>query len=102
MSDTRSSEKRDVKSVIMDTLQRDFHHTKIVDVLTRPDVDRDGDPLLIIEVIYEGMPGRDDLSAMTGAIGHIRPALMSLGEDAFPLISFISKSDAKAAKLGTT
>ena len=102
MSDMGSSEKLDVKSVVMDALQRDFHHTKIVDVLSRPDVDRDGDRVLIIEVIYEGTPEKHDLLAMSGAIGHIRPELMSLGEDAFPLISFISKSEAKAAKLGTT
>jgi hypothetical protein len=102
MFGVRNTKKLDVKSIVMERLGRNFHNVKIVDVLVHADLDEDGDRVLVIDIVIEGMPEKQDKLAMSGAVRHIRPELVSAGEDAFPLISFISESDARAARLGTT
>ena len=97
-----AAEKAELSDIISTTLRRDFDSIKIVDVIVSRDVDRDGDHVLVVKIIFEGVPKERDMLTMSGAVRHIRPELAKVGEEAFPLISFITKSEAKAAKLGAS
>jgi hypothetical protein len=88
-----------ISKIVADTLKRDFDSVRIVDVNVRSDVDRDGDRILRIEVIFEGHQKDVNVRKLSAAVRHIRPKLFKIGEQAFPLISFISKGDLKEAKL---
>jgi hypothetical protein len=51
---------------------------------------------LRIDVIFEGRPKDIDIKKLSGVVRHVRPRLTDIGEEAFPLFSFISKGDAGA------
>jgi hypothetical protein len=89
-----------IKGIVVDTLKRDAGNVRIVDVFVTSDVDGDGDRVLVIKVVFEGKPKERDFHSMSGVVRHLRPKLAEMGEMAFPLISFISKADAGAARLG--
>ena len=94
-----------IKKVVIGALKRDFDNVKnvrIVNVFVDSNRDRDGDRVLQIMVVLEGTPKAQDVRTMSGAVRQIRPGLAKIGEDAFPLISFISKSDAEEARLGAS
>lgn len=75
---------------------------KIEDVFIQADVDGDGDPVLVIKVVLEGLPKEQDILTMSSAVRRLRPKLAKIGERAFPLISYISNTEARAAKLATS
>jgi hypothetical protein len=100
--DKRAAEK--IKSVVKGTLNRGFEkvgNMRIVSVYVDEDMDRDGERVLKIYVVFDGVPKARDVNIMSGAVGQIRPKLAKIGETAFPLISYISKAEAGAARLGT-
>lgn len=84
----------DVRKVILDTLSADFDSVKIVDVNVQTrSVDEDG-YTLEVQVIFEGKPKDLDASEVSGAVRHVRPKLREIGENAFPLFSFVTKGEA--------
>jgi len=91
---------RAIKRIVEDTLKRDLDTIRVVNILVRSDVDRDGDPVLLIEVIFDGIPKDINVRNLSAAVRHIRPKLAKIGETAFPLISFISKAEAGRALRG--
>ena len=60
-------------------------------IAVRPDFDQYGDEILIIKAIFN----EDRLGAQrtSGLIRHLRPKLAEVGTEAFPIISFIAKSE---------
>ena len=84
----------EIKRLISATLQVDFEDVRILEVRVRDDVDSDGDDILIIDVVFEGQPKDLDARKLSGAVRRVRPGLFELGEEAFPLFSFVSKTDA--------
>jgi len=80
-----------IASVVTKKLSRDFENIKIIDVNVARDVDRDGDEILRIEVVFEGTLKGSDVAS---AARRLRPALAEeTDEDLFPLLSFVSKVD---------
>jgi hypothetical protein len=86
---------REISKVVLETLRNDFYNLKIRDVKVHNDLDFDGDDILRIEVIFEGLPKNVDTSMLSGAVRHIRPKLAEMDEMAFPLLSFISDRELK-------
>jgi len=79
-----------IADAVATRLQRDFRNVRILRVNVAEDVDRDGDDILLIEVVFEGdLKGRDVASAAR----RLRPALEEIDADIFPLLSFVSKVD---------
>ena len=79
-----------VKDVIEETLiERCGDVFELIAV--RPDFDQYGDEILIIKAIFN----EDRLGAQrtSGLIRHLRPKLAEVGTEAFPVISFIAKSE---------
>ena len=60
-------------------------------IAVRPDFDQYGDEILVIKAIFN----EDRLGAQrtSGLIRHLRPKLAEVGTEAFPVISFIAKSE---------
>ena len=60
-------------------------------IAVRPDFDQYGDEILVIKAIFN----EDRLGAQrtSGLIRHLRPKLAKVGTEAFPVISFIAKSE---------
>lgn len=58
-------------------------------------VDQDGDPIVNVKVIFDGGRKRLDGRKVAGFVRHLRANLRDIGErsDAFPVMSFIAKSD---------
>ncbi len=79
-----------VKDVIEETLiERCGDVFELIAV--RPDFDQYGDEILVIKAIFNA----DRLGAKrtSGLIRHLRPKLAEVGTEAFPVISFIAKSE---------
>jgi len=87
-----------IRNVVRDTLSNDFDHIRIIDVRVCDDVDSDGSDVLRIDIIFEGDPKDLDAMKLSGAIRQLRPKLGELDEFAFPILSFISKVDARPRK----
>ena len=60
-------------------------------IAVRPDFNEYGDEILVIKAIFN----KDRLGAQrtSGLIRHLRPKLAEVGTEAFPVISFIAKSE---------
>lgn len=83
----------EIARVVRQTLAADFGSVEIIDVLVHDELDIDGDAVLRVEVIFEGMPKEEDARALSSVVRHVRPKLNAIGEKAFPLFSFISRDD---------
>ena len=84
----------EIEKVISDVLQNDFRNVKILDVRVLKDIDSDGDNILQVDVIFEGQAKDLEPQVLAGAVRHVRPKLFDIGEEAFPLFSYISQKDA--------
>ncbi|MBV9111532.1 MAG: hypothetical protein JOY67_01785 [Hyphomicrobiales bacterium] len=98
----RAAKEKNIKAIVRDTLRHGFENVTIENVLVQTGVDRDGDPVLLIKVILEGLPKEQEILTMSSAVRRLRPKLARIGEQAFPLISYISNTEARAAKLATS
>lgn len=79
-----------IAGAIARRLSRDFHNVQIFKVNVAHDVDRDGDEILRVEVVFEGdLKGQDVASAAR----RLLPTLEEHDADLFPLLSFVSKVD---------
>jgi hypothetical protein len=88
-----------IAKIVSETLAADFRKAKIIDVRVREDRDFDGAEILRVDVLFEGSPADLDAGKLSGAVRNVRPRLVSeAGETAFPLFSFISKSDLGAER----
>ena len=91
-----------ISKVILETLRADFENIEIVDVMVDEDVDFDGDEILRIEVVFHGKPKGADAHKFSSAVRHIRPKLDDIGENAFPILWFISDHELKRQKLAAS
>ncbi len=82
-----------IGNVVAERLSRDFENITIIDVKVAPDVDRDGEDILRIEVVFEGELKGRDIKQVAGAVRRLRPALREIDADLFPLLSFVSRVD---------
>lgn len=85
-----------IHEVVLAALRDDFDDIEIHELIINRDVDYDDDEVLRITVVFEGTPKNIDARIVSGAVRHVRPKLTAMGENAFPLFSFVSKSDVGA------
>lgn len=82
-----------IADIVTTTLSRHFENIKIIHVDVAPDRDRDGEEILRIQVVFDGVVKGKDAASIAGAARHLRPALEEIDADVFPLLSFVSKLD---------
>ena len=79
-----------VKDIVEETLRERCGNVFEL-IAVRPDFNEYGDEILVIKAIFN----KDRLGAQrtSGLIRHLRPKLAEVGTEAFPIISFIAKSE---------
>jgi hypothetical protein len=82
-----------IAATVSDTLSRHFENIKIIKVKVEQDQDHDGEDILRIQVVFDGVVKGKDAASVAGAARYLRPALEKIDADVFPLLSFVSKLD---------
>lgn len=87
--------KRDdaVRKIILAHLAERFEGVRIMAVNLRHATDADGDDILAINVVFDGKSNQLDPTKTSSVVRHVRPAIEVLGEHAFPVFSFIARSE---------
>jgi len=93
MTDMRKLEK-----VIRDVLKERFGNVKFDTIDIKRDYDADGDEILRILVVVEDAVKRLDASRASTVQRYMRPKLADIQETAFPVISYVSRSDYRKQK----
>ncbi|HXK53682.1 MAG TPA: hypothetical protein PK405_03270 [Hyphomicrobiales bacterium] len=86
-----------IEKLISDLVKSRLDGVKILKVSVERSLDYEDDSVLDVTIIFEA---KSDLDAakVASMVRHLRPKLKEAGEAAFPLMSFVSKNDAR--KLG--
>lgn len=66
---------------------------KVVDVLLRRDLDHDGDPVILVDVIFDNPQERLDPKETVSLNRYVRKELLDRDIEDFPIFSFTSESD---------
>ncbi len=85
--------------VIDELIQTRFDEVPFVKITATPDIDEDGEEFLWVKAVYEGQPANIDTRKSVTMVRHMRPKLSDVAVDAFPVISYIAKSDLKKQEL---
>jgi len=85
---------RQVEKLIREVALERFPGGRIVSVRIKRDTDIDGDPIFVVQIVVD--KDRLDAKQASGLTRHIRSKLAEIGEYDFPLLSFVSKSEAGA------
>lgn len=89
----------DVQTVVRDVITEQLDGVRIVRVYTKRDQETEGDGFLRVTVVVDSPASAFNVKRLSGLVRHLRPKLAEHKERAFPLISFMSKADAKALAL---
>ncbi len=82
-----------LKEVIESVLRERFGDVEIETISIEPDFDEDGDAILRVKVMFDGEKNQLDARTASGVLRHMRPRIAEIGEEAFPVISYIAKSE---------
>jgi hypothetical protein len=90
---------REVNEAVWAVLRDRFPDAKVANVSVRPDVDRDGDDILRVVIVLDGTLSSLDKKELFGFVRHLRSRLETVNREEFPVLSFVSKKDAKQMNL---
>ncbi len=82
-----------LKKVIKAVLLERFDNVEIESIFIESDFDEDGDAILRVKVIFDGEQEQLDAHKTSSVLRHLRPKIAEIGEMAFPIISYIAKSE---------
>lgn len=92
-----SAMKPEIAALIEKTVRERFVDIDIQSVTVAEDVDFDGGPVLRVRIVFDHK-GPLDASKTSGIVRHLRHRLVEQDEMAFPIVAFMSKSDAAGMK----
>jgi len=82
-----------LRELVRAVLEERFDDVEFVAINVHPDVDDDGMEYLEIAIVFDSQRTSLDARKTSGLVRHLRPRLAEVGETAFPILSFIAKSD---------
>lgn len=85
--------KQELEGIVRHVLRQQLGGAKIDSFSITPSVDEDGVAVLVVKVVFDEERGPPDPRATSSLLRFLRPQLMEAGEDAFPVVSFIAKSE---------
>ena len=85
-----------VKEIIEGVVRERLTGTDVIDVQVKEDKDCEGDTIYRVTVVYDSVTGRLDSEKTASLARYTRSRLA--GRDAFPIFSFISRSDVKRTR----
>ena len=89
--------KPEIVDLIDKTVRERFAGVDIESVSVDEDVDFDGGTVFRVRVVFNHK-GPLDAHKTSGIVRHLRHRLVAEKEDAFPIVAFVSKSDAAGRK----
>lgn len=89
--------KREIVELIEKTIREQFADVKIESVAVSEDTDYDGETIYRVRVVFD-QKGPLDSHKTSGIARHLRHRLVAQQENAFPIVAFVSKSDATGRK----
>ncbi len=84
-----------VRNIVARMLAERFRPEEFVfdPIIVKPDLDQDGDDILLVQIIFDGDQDRLDPRRTRGMVGRIYPEMKAIPVTAYPIISFIEKSE---------
>ena len=86
-------EQETAKEIVQTVLKEIFGDAWIADVHVVPDYDKDGDEILRVKVVFDDTAEPFDARKAVSVVRHMRPRLAEIGEQAFPIISYVSSDE---------
>lgn len=90
-----------LSEVVERVVKERFSDAVINSVEIKMDVDSDGDPVLLVTVVFDANNELLNKNRMVGLVRHLRSELGNVNFDGFPLVSFISRKEAEKLRLET-
>ena len=82
-----------IKAIVREHLATWFDDIEITSINVRHVEDEDGVEFLAISVVFDGKKKQLDAAKTSKVVRHVRPKMRAAGENAFPVFSFIAKSE---------
>lgn len=92
------AEKQELKRIVRSVLEEVFGDDRIGDVYVASAYDEDGDEILRVRVVFDGTEEQFDARKASSVVRHMRPRLATIGEQAFPIISYCSSDEIDAVR----
>ena len=92
------AENQELKGIIRAVLEEIFGDARIGDVHVASAYDEDGDEILRVKVVFDGTEEQFDARKASSVVRHMRPRLATIGEQAFPIISYVSSDEMSGVK----
>ena len=92
------AENQELKRIIRAVLEEIFGDARIGDVHVASAYDEDGDEILRVKVVFDGTEEQFDARKASSVVRHMRPRLAMIGEQAFPIISYVSSNEMSGVK----
>lgn len=92
---------KELRELVLDELRARFPGVYFSSVKVTPDKDEDGDDILIIRVVFDETKKIPSASGTASFTRYAMNSLSNKGIDAFPVFSYVSKSDEKKLRTGT-
>ncbi|MBB5518074.1 hypothetical protein [Amphiplicatus metriothermophilus] len=89
-----------IRDIVEQVVKDRFPDARILSVSVNEDEDFEGERILRVTVVFDSATGLLDSQRAASLVRHMRPKLREAGEEAFPILSFISKADAELASAG--
>lgn len=87
------SDEASIRKIVESVLRTRFGDVEIVSVDVRPDVDASGDRILLITIVFDAKEKGLDARETSSLARRILPKMQAVGEEGFPVFSFIAKSE---------
>ena len=87
------AENQELKGIIRAVLEEIFGAARIGNVYVASAYDEDGDEILRVKVVFDGTEEQFDARKASSVVRHMRPRLATIGEQAFPIISYVSSDE---------
>ena len=92
------AENQELKGIIRAVLEEIFGDARTGDVHVASAYDEDGDEILRVKVVFDGTEEQFDARKASSVVRHMRPRLAMIGEQAFPIISYVSSDEMSGVK----
>lgn len=83
----------EVERTIVEVLNDQFDGVVFTKIYITPDRDDEGDEYLLVDAIVDDKQKWPETEKKVGLIRHMCPKLAEVGTEAFPIISFLAKSE---------
>ena len=92
------ADNQQLEQIVRSVLEEVFGDDRIGDVYVASACDEDGDEILRVRVVFDGTEEQFDARKASSVVRHMRPRLATIGEQAFPIISYISGDETSAVR----